>query len=87
MALIKEIELESGVTAGYHNAEIIKKTDEQKVFVQVHSYLDKQARLDGKVPLARGSVLILPDEYNSPIEDATYAYLKTLPEFNGAIDD
>jgi hypothetical protein len=111
MALLKEIELNSGVIAKYHNVDFHKKTaDGGEIDVVVNSYLNKDARDSGKRPLLTKYYPIRPTFFrdsttenvwedgkiietkeippvyqgNGNVEDIVYAFLKTLPQFEGA---
>ena len=91
MALIKKIETESGATAEYHNVSIYKDTHGSDLEVYLNSYVSKQARQEGKPPVAKAKRYYIPLKAwkGKPegVEAAVYAYLKTLPEFEGAEDE
>ena len=91
MAIIKKIETQSGVTVRYHNATIFKDATNNTLQVYLNSYASKAAREAGKPPVVEAKSYSVPVEawkgVEGGIEAAVYAYLKTLPEFEGAADD
>lgn len=87
MALQKDIVLNTGVTVSYHRINSITETQ-----VDVLSYLNQQARLDGKSAIQSVSYAIpsftedeLKVQGNSP-KVLAYTYLKTLEGFSGSTD-
>lgn len=90
MALYKEIRQNDGVTTKYHRILYVMKTVNRQNSIAVLSYVDEESRDDEKI-----SVMAQPyqksityeTEYapNMTIESA-YEWLKTLPQFEGAID-
>lgn len=98
MALIKQIQMDDGVTCAYHRVALVSMDVNSQNTVLVVSYIDRSGRqyeLDwaaGKIsgepkwPYTRGKY------HNPPYQGAmsvsgAYAWLKTLPEFEGAEDD
>lgn len=90
MALQKDIRQSDGVTTSYHRILQLIQTVNRQNSIAVISYVDSSARDDEK-----GSVLLqpyskcityeLPYDASMTIESA-YEYLKTLPQFEGAVD-
>lgn len=87
MALLKEIELASGVQANYHNVTIIKNAPSKIVQYQICSYVSKAAREDNRPLVYQWDMSVLPNSsYTGSAEQDVYKYLKTLPMFEGAED-
>lgn len=90
MALYKKIRMRDGVTTSYHRILYLTKTINRQNSIAVLSYVDEQARDDEKEdvlekPYRKGITYETDYDEDMTIEDA-YAYLKTLPEFEGAED-
>ena len=95
MALYKPIALPSGIVLSYHRICDIQVTVNQQINIQVASYLSQAKRQEEKDAYANGTamnVFIEGSWYTTDYTDegmsppAAYAYLKTLPAFEGAID-
>lgn len=89
MALLKALITESGVMTKYHNVTLIKDVTKGVLTAYVNSYVAKETREAGKPPVVDAKPYVVPqDEWKGKegIETAAYAYLKTLPEFEGAED-
>lgn len=96
MALIKEIEESNGVVTKYHRvASLFIFTNEQNT-IEVRSYTSIEKReeeagcietgnWDNFNAFIEGKNYNIPYDQNMTIKDA-YNYLKTLPEFEGAIN-
>jgi len=76
----------------YHKIALLRIFDTLGGSVDIDVYYNQQARLDGKKPYERISFVLPADTFsgaeltaNNPKQIA-YNYLKTLPEFVGAID-
>lgn len=86
MALIKEIENSYGVTFNYHkigDVRILKTKAGTQLRITVESYLDKEARRNGKQPIKTEAII----EHAEFALDPFYALLKAkFPEFSG-LDD
>lgn len=90
MALKKEIKQADGVTTNYHRIMSVTITTNRQNSIAVFSYVDDDSR-----DAEKGDVMTQPyikavtyeTDYspNMSIETA-YEYLKTLPQFEGAID-
>lgn len=95
MALIKEIELESGVITNYHRVVSVNNVTNHSNIIEVGSYTSKSKREQEKESLENNRISnvfietkYLEKEYEETftVVDA-YNYLKTLPEFSGCTDD
>ena len=90
MALYKEIRRPDGVTTSYHRILFMTHTTNCQNSIAVLSYVDDESRAYEKSDLMvqpYQKCITYVTQYNPAmtIEDA-YNYLKTLPEFEGAID-
>jgi hypothetical protein len=87
MALQKEIELENGIIIDYHRIITLQMVTNKSIDMIVGSYVNKENRnkdfLDNKIIQTKVYTTEYEEDYN--IEKA-YEYLKTLPEFENAID-
>lgn len=90
MALYKEIRQSDGVTTKYHRILFLQTTTNRQNSIAVVSYVDEEARND-----ERGNVMEQPYQKSITYETAydpsmtietAYDYLKTLPQFEGAVD-
>lgn len=95
MALIKEIELDSGVTIRYHRVDSIRHYVNKDILIVITSYTSKAKRLEELDKLSRGeqtniftesSYISVPYVTNFNVFDA-YAAIKQLEKFEGAEDD
>ena len=100
MALIKKIELDSGITVNYHRIVSINKITNERTLIEVASYTSEEKRNE-EIELLEQSKLTgeaismnvfidtnyIEKEYNEndTIEDC-YDYLKTLDKFKNAKD-
>lgn len=90
MALIKEIEEENGIKLSYHRVYSINNITNMNTIIEVKSYLSKEDRIlekeqnKSKYTVIKSYTLDYDDDFKT--EDA-YEYLKTLDEYEGAIDD
>jgi hypothetical protein len=90
MALAKAIRQEDGVATTYHRIWFTQHFVNKRTSIAVLSYVDDVAReMEQESPGARSykQVVTYETDYNEnmTIEQA-YEYLKTLPEFEGALD-
>ena len=88
MAIDKSVENEYGADFTYHKLRDVRITNDDKSGIQltltVHSWLNKQARIDGKMPTVRQCIIMNADFAMTPF----YALLKAkFEEFSGGIDD
>ena len=90
MALQKQIKQADGVTTTYHRIMSVTVTTNRQNSIAVFSYVDNDSRDDEK-----GDVMTQPyikavtyeTAYNPDMTvSAAYDYLKTLPQFEGAVD-
>lgn len=90
MALYKEIKQVDGVPTTYHRILSITKTINRQNSIAVLSYVDHESRESEKE-----NVIFQPYKQSVTYETAydpdmsvekAYAFLKTLPEFEGAVD-
>jgi hypothetical protein len=89
MALLKMIETESGLTVenSYMRIEVLSG-DKSNITFQLSGYVNQEAYSNGKVQIISKTFNFIPDiADNAPnFIKQGYEYLKTLPEFEGAID-
>lgn len=90
MALYKEIKQSDGVTTKYHRILYVTMTTNRQNSIAVLSYVDNESRsgeLDHTIPQPYQKSITYETAYdpNMTVETA-YDYLKTLPQFEGAID-
>lgn len=90
MAIKKEIKQADGVTTNYHRIMSVTITTNRQNSIAVFSYVDNESR-----DTEKGDVMTQPyikavtyeTDYAPSMDIATaYEYLKTLPQFEGAID-
>ena len=90
MAIYKPIRQDDGVTTNYHRILFLMQTVNRQNSIAVLSYVDEEAR-DGEKehtimqPYSKSITYEVDYDPNMSINDA-YTYLKTLPQFEGAID-
>lgn len=90
MALYKEVKQDDGVTTNYHRILYITITTNRQNSIAVLSYVDSNSReseLESIItqPYQKAVTYETVYDENMTIEKA-YAYLKTLPQFEGATD-
>lgn len=90
MALYKEIRQEDGVVTNYHRILFLMQMVNSHVSIAVLSYVNTESRKDERnnviaQPYQRSVTYETEYEENMTVEGA-YDYLKTLPEFEGAVD-
>lgn len=90
MAIYKEIRQEDGVVTKYHRILYLMHTVNRQNSIAVLSYVDDVSRDDEKdnaiaQPYQKSITYEVPYDPAMTIESA-YAYLKTLPQFEGAED-
>lgn len=90
MALYKEIKQNDGVVTKYHRILFVQKTTNRQNSIAVLSYVDDESRNSEKE-----SVMSQPYQksvtYETGYDDEmtiekAYGYLKSLPQFEGAVD-
>lgn len=101
MALYKEIISDSGVPLSYHRVESVQIHTNFMNLIVVKSYVNEDKRIEEKEYYASQNeenfiqqplnvftkVKVYQTDYNQTMTvESSYEYLKTLPEFNGAID-
>jgi hypothetical protein len=95
MALIKSIELESGINVNYHRITTLTIVTNIQNIIEISSYTSKEKRQEQIESLEKGEfskvyvhtkLMGIPYDQNATIE-STYEYLKTLPIFEGSEDD
>ncbi len=95
MALIKNIILNNGITVNYHRVVSVNNITNGASIIEVASYTDKSKREEEKEKLSTGEsmnifihTVYLYLEYNENLNvSSAYDYLKTLNDFNNAIND
>lgn len=88
MALLKQITQNDRVVTSYHRILLIQSVVNSHTSISVLSYVDQNSRnIEPTESRVYKSCITYEMEYveNMTIEDA-YAYLKSLPEFEGAED-
>lgn len=90
MAICKEIEQEDGVVTTYHRVLFVQNTPNSHVSVAVLSLVDGPARAREKAgeveqAYARAATFETDEVDEMTVADA-YAWLKTLPAFEGGTD-
>lgn len=90
MALQKDIRQEDGVVTKYHRILFLQLLTNHHNSIAVVSYVDDIARDEEKEaviaqPYQKSITYEIPYDPHMTIESA-YEYLKTLPQFEGAID-
>lgn len=88
MALQKSITQEDGVVTNYHRILFMQTTVNCQNSIVVFSYIDEESREKEKKSFNPYKVSItyeVPYDENMSIKTA-YEFLKTLPQFEGAID-
>lgn len=95
MALLKKIELDSGIILNYHRIVTITKVTNHATIIEVAGYTSKEKRELEVQQLACGdaitayidtSFMSVDYDENTTIKD-WYAYLKTTEKYSGAEDD
>ena len=95
MALLKTIELDSGIVLKYHRIVTITKVTNHSIILEIAGYTSKEKREQEMEQLAAGQI-ITPyiDTYFMSVdydEESTivdwYTYLKTTDRYVGAEDD
>lgn len=90
MALQKEIRQEDGVVTKYHRISFMVLTTNRRNSIAVLSYVDDIAREEEKESAMsrpyQKSVTYETDYDPTMTVEKAYDYLKTLPQFEGAID-
>ena len=88
MALLKQVTQNDRVVTSYHRILLVQSVVNSHTSISVLSYVDQDSRnIEPTESRVYKSCITYEMEYveNMTIEDA-YAYLKTLPEFEGAED-
>lgn len=89
MALQKEIQAD-GITASYHRILTLALTTNSHNSIVVLSYLDAAARAQEQAgssePVYRRGITYETDYDETMTVESAYSYLKTLPDFEGALD-
>lgn len=90
MAIYKEIKQNDGVTTNYHRILYLTQTVNRQNSIAVLSYVDEDVRGNEKnnvmaQPYKKAVTYETDYDPNMTIETA-YDFLKTLPQFEGAID-
>lgn len=98
MALIKKVTMPNGLPLGYHRVALVSIDVNNQNTVLVHSYLDEAARryekdyaaglVEGEPSFPYVEATYYNPEYSGAMSvAAAYAWLRALPEFEGAEDD
>lgn len=90
MGLYKEIRQEDGVTTNYHRILQLVHTVNKQNSIAVVSYVDNEARSYEKEALLAQpykKAYTYETDYDETMDvEKAYEYLKTLPQFAGAMD-
>lgn len=94
MALSKRIALPNGITVNYHRIVGVNTITNVQNIIEVASYTSKAKRAAEQVALAAGEPMdvfihtsIISAPYDQTMDiDAAYAYVKALPDYDGATD-
>ena len=95
MALLKSIELDSGIILNYHRIVTITKITNHSIVLEIAGYTSKEKREQEVRQFKNGEDItvyidttFMSVEYdeNTTIKD-WYSYLKTTEKYNGAEDD
>ena len=95
MALLKKIELDSGIILNYHRIVTITKVTNHATIIEIAGYTSKEKRELEIQQLSEGSTItayidtsFISADYdeNATIKD-WYSYLKTTEKYSGAEDD
>ena len=95
MALIKSIELDSGVIVNYHRVVSVNNITNHASIIEVASYTSKAKREEEKQAIknkAEMNVFIDSDYINIPYDsnlnvNSAYEYIKTTEKYSNAEDD
>jgi len=95
MAILKEIELQSGITVNYHRVVSVNNITNHKSIIEVASYTSKSKREEEKEKLENNeemNVFIESEYIEIPYNEnlnvnSSYEYLKTTEKFAGCEDD
>lgn len=95
MAIIKNIELENGVTVSYHRVVSVNNVTNVSSIIEVGSYTNKAKREEEKQAIENAQPMdvfidskYLSIPYNPQLNvDSAYDYLKTTDEYSGGTDD
>lgn len=90
MAIYKPIKQDDGVTTNYHRILYLTQTVNRQNSIAVVSYVDEESRSLEKdsvlsQPYQKAVTYEIPYDESMTVENA-YEYLKTLPQFEGAVD-
>jgi hypothetical protein len=90
MALYKEIKQSDGVTTKYHRILFVQTVTNHHNSIAVLSYVDEESR-DCEKTAVMSQPYVKSITYETAYTpdmnvESAYKYLKTLPEFDGAVD-
>ena len=90
MALYKEVRQDDGVTTNYHRILYITITTNRQNSIAVLSYVDgnsRESELENVITQPYQKAVTYETTYDKDMTiETAYAYLKTLPQFEGATD-
>ena len=90
MALFKEIKQDDGVTTNYHRILYITVTTNRQNSIAVLSYVDdtsRESEKDNVISQPYQKAITYETTYDPTMTiESAYSFLKTLPQFEGAID-
>ncbi len=92
-ALLKEIELENGVKVSYHRITSVNAITNNNSIIEVSSYTSEEKRNEEKSAENGAEINVsihtkfINVKYDKNLNvDSAYAYIKSLPTFEGATD-
>lgn len=90
MALKKEVRQYDGVVTNYHRISLLTQSINRCTSIAVLSYVDGEARegeKDSTLPQPYQTSVSYEMKYDPTMTiESAYEYLKTLPQFEGAVD-
>lgn len=90
MALFKEIKQSDGVTTKYHRILYVMTTVNKQNSIAVLSYVDDESRsseIGGEMTQPYQKSVTYETAYDPSMTiESAYDYLKSLPQFEGAVD-
>jgi hypothetical protein len=90
MALYKEIKQDDGVVTKYHRILFVQTTVNRQNSIAVLSYVDEDSRENEKSAIVYQPYIksiTYETTYNEAMTvESAYEYLKSMPQFEGAVD-
>lgn len=86
MALQHAMTIEETTYPEAYTRALFIRVDKMSGYVFVNTYANKQAREDNELPIYQMEYRTERTLFNGDVFQLAYDYLKTLPEFAGAVD-